>query len=107
MKKSVVLKKTSFEISRKVVRKHHSMTVGIVNGVIDITVSCLRNMAETIFIAPIGNRYRHFVWAHYRLRNPSKYCPECTTAKRDLEKIVLSTPYGTNHTRRMQRKAQR
>ncbi|GFT52722.1 uncharacterized protein TNCV_205671 [Trichonephila clavipes] len=95
-------KEDILEISRKVVRKHHEDLLGTANGVIDITVSYdgtwqKRGHSSLYGIGIVIDILTGLIIDYEIL---SKYCPECTTAKRIWEKIVLSTPYGTNPTKK-------
>ncbi|GFW81934.1 uncharacterized protein TNCV_2886081 [Trichonephila clavipes] len=95
-------KEDILEISRKVVRKHHEDLLGTANGVIDITVSYdgtwqKRGHSSLYGIGIVINILTGLIIDYEIL---SKYCPECTTAKGIWEKIVLSTPYGTNPTKK-------
>ncbi|GFW45963.1 uncharacterized protein TNCV_3275811 [Trichonephila clavipes] len=95
-------KEDILEISRKVVRKHHEDLLGTANGVIDITVSYdgtwqKRGHSSLYGIGIVIDILTGLIIDYEIL---SKYCPECTTAKGIWEKIVLSTPYGTNPTKK-------
>ncbi|GFV56574.1 uncharacterized protein TNCV_1803831 [Trichonephila clavipes] len=73
------------EIS-KVVRKHHEDLLGTANGVIDITVSYdgtwqKRGHSSLYGIGIVIDILTGLIIDYEIL---SKYCPECTTAKRDL-----------------------
>ncbi|GFX85642.1 uncharacterized protein TNCV_2470441 [Trichonephila clavipes] len=79
-------KEDILEISRKVVRKHHEDLLGTANGVIDITVSYdgtwqKRGHSSLYGIGIVINILTGLIIDYEIL---SKYCPECTTAKRDL-----------------------
>ncbi|GFW13646.1 uncharacterized protein TNCV_1211121 [Trichonephila clavipes] len=88
---SMAIEKCSFkedilEISRKVVRKHHEDLLGTANGVIDITVSYdgtwqKRGHSSLYGIGIVIDILTGLIIDYEIL---SKYCPECTTAKRDL-----------------------
>ncbi|GFW28661.1 uncharacterized protein TNCV_3713761 [Trichonephila clavipes] len=95
-------KEDILEISRKVVRKHHEDLLGTANGVIDITVSYdgtwqKRGHSSLYGIGIVIDILTGLIIDYEIL---SKYCPECTTAKGIWEKIVLTTPYGTNPTKK-------
>ncbi|GFW35785.1 uncharacterized protein TNCV_727201 [Trichonephila clavipes] len=84
-----VLKECSFkedilEISRKVVRKHHEDLLGTANGVIDITVSYDGTWQKwghsSLYGIGIVIDILTGLIIDYEIL--SKYCPECTTAKR-------------------------
>ncbi|GFW72786.1 uncharacterized protein TNCV_1266291 [Trichonephila clavipes] len=101
MKKSVASKKTFLKFP-EIVRKHHEDLLGTANGVIDITVSYdgtwqKRGHSSLYGIGIVIDILTGLIIDYEIL---SKYCPECTTAKRVWEKIVLSTPYGTNPTKK-------
>ncbi|GFW45679.1 uncharacterized protein TNCV_3246161 [Trichonephila clavipes] len=79
-------KEDILEISRKVVRKHHEDLLGTANGVIDITVSYdgtwqKRGHSSLYGIGIVIDILTGLIIDYEIL---SKYCPECTTAKRDL-----------------------
>ncbi|GFY27111.1 uncharacterized protein TNCV_2067321 [Trichonephila clavipes] len=86
MKKSVASKKTFLKFPEKVVRKHHEDLLGAANGVIDITVSYdgtwqKRGHSSLYGIGIVIDILTGLIIDYEIL---SKYCPECTTAKRDL-----------------------
>ncbi|GFX27243.1 uncharacterized protein TNCV_1564231 [Trichonephila clavipes] len=77
-------KEDILEISRKVVRKHHEDLLGTANGVIDITVSYdgtwqKRGHSSLYGIGIVIDILTGLIIDYEIL---SKYCPECTTAKR-------------------------
>ncbi|GFV42294.1 uncharacterized protein TNCV_3165251 [Trichonephila clavipes] len=79
-------KEDILEISRKVVRKHHEDLLVTANGVIDITVSYdgtwqKRGHSSLYGIGIVIDILTGLIIDYEIL---SKYCPECTTAKRDL-----------------------
>ncbi|GFT93460.1 uncharacterized protein TNCV_2387371 [Trichonephila clavipes] len=79
-------KEDILEISRKVVRKHHEDLLGAANGVIDITVSYdgtwqKRGHSSLYGIGIVIDILTGLIIDYEIL---SKYCPECTTTKRDL-----------------------
>ncbi|GFW68753.1 uncharacterized protein TNCV_3639681 [Trichonephila clavipes] len=79
-------KEDILEISRKVVRKHYEDLLGTANGVIDITVSydgALQKLGHSSLYG-IGIVIDILTGLIIDYEILSKYCPECTTAKRDL-----------------------
>ncbi|GFW47110.1 uncharacterized protein TNCV_55631 [Trichonephila clavipes] len=79
-------KEDILEISRKVVRKHHEDLLSTANGVIDITVSYYETWQKrrhsSLYGIGIVIDILTGLIINYEIL--SKYCPECTTAKRDL-----------------------
>ncbi|GFX72697.1 uncharacterized protein TNCV_4062921 [Trichonephila clavipes] len=84
MKKSVASKKTFLKF-RKVVRKHHEDLLGTAKQTSPFHMMAQetwnRNGTFTVWDR---NRYRHLTGLIIDYEILSKYCPECTTAKRDL-----------------------
>ncbi|GBN96744.1 hypothetical protein AVEN_251101-1 [Araneus ventricosus] len=96
------------DILSGVVRSYNDLesTSDKTDGIIDITVSnndtCQKRGHTSLYVIIIDvDIFTGFVIDYEML---SKYCPECTTAKRILENTVLISPYGTKPTARLQRK---
>ncbi|GFV04792.1 hypothetical protein TNCV_5004191 [Trichonephila clavipes] len=93
-------KEDILEISRKVVRKHHEDLLGTANGVIDITVSYDGTWQKRGHSSLMIGIVIDILTSSLLITKSFPNIAQNALPQKGLEKIVLSTPYGTNPTKK-------